>query len=168
MVEGATASRTVEADALTSGCPQITAPASSGSERYPNYVHAAVNIPSKLILAGIQPTNQGAQASGFLTRFAAYFGDHGTSPIRRVISDNTFGSRRSLTSLDRAARSGAEAHQVPLTVVRGESNASADLLTDGHTTRPDNEHGPTQDPCAQDCTPTRVHSGHGPPSTSST
>jgi transposase InsO family protein len=62
-----------------------------------DYVHSLVDDHSRLAYSEIQPDEKGATCTAFLTRAAAYFAAHGIDRIERVMTDNAFAYKYSLT-----------------------------------------------------------------------
>jgi transposase InsO family protein len=62
-----------------------------------DYVHSLVDDHSRLAYSEILPDEKGPTCAAFLTRAARYFAQHGISRIERVMTDNAFAYRYSLT-----------------------------------------------------------------------
>jgi transposase InsO family protein len=63
-----------------------------------DYVHSLVDDHSRLAYSEILPDEKGATCAAFLTRAAAYFAAHGITRIERVMTDNAFAYKYSLTN----------------------------------------------------------------------
>jgi transposase InsO family protein len=64
-----------------------------------DYVHSLVDDHSRLAYSEVQPDEKGATCAGFLARAAAYFAAHGIDRIERVMTDNAFAYKYSLTGV---------------------------------------------------------------------
>jgi transposase InsO family protein len=64
-----------------------------------DYVHSLVDDHSRLAYSEVLPDEKGATCAAFLTRAAAYFAAHGIDRIERVMTDNAWAYRYSLTGV---------------------------------------------------------------------
>jgi transposase InsO family protein len=64
-----------------------------------DYVHSLVDDHSRLAYSEILTDEKGATCAAFLARAAAYFAAHGIDRIERVMTDNAFAYKYSLTSV---------------------------------------------------------------------
>jgi transposase InsO family protein len=64
-----------------------------------DYVHSLVDDHSRLAYSEVLPDEKGVTCAGFLARAAAYFVAHGIPRIQRVMTDNAFAYRYSLTGV---------------------------------------------------------------------
>ncbi|WP_166535417.1 IS481 family transposase [Blastococcus xanthinilyticus] len=64
-----------------------------------DYVHSLVDDYSRLAYSEILPDEKGATCAAFLARAAAYFADHGIDRIERVMTDNAWAYRWSLSAV---------------------------------------------------------------------
>ena len=64
-----------------------------------DYVHSLVDDHSRLAYSEILPDEKGATCAAFLARAAGYFAAHGITRIERVMTDNAFAYKYSLTDV---------------------------------------------------------------------
>jgi transposase InsO family protein len=64
-----------------------------------DYVHSLVDDHSRLAYSEILPNEKGDTCAAFLARAAAYFAAHGIDRIERVMTDNAFAYKYSLTAV---------------------------------------------------------------------
>jgi len=64
-----------------------------------DYVHSLVDDHSRLAYSEVLPDEKGATCAAFLARAAAYFATHGIGRIERVMTDNAFAYKYSLTGV---------------------------------------------------------------------
>ncbi|WP_051144288.1 IS481 family transposase [Modestobacter italicus] len=64
-----------------------------------DYVHSLVDDYSRLAYSEVLPDEKGSTCAGFLTRAAGYFAAHGINRIERVMTDNAWAYKYSLTGV---------------------------------------------------------------------
>jgi transposase InsO family protein len=64
-----------------------------------DYVHSLVDDHSRLAYSEVLPDERGTTCAGFLQRAAAYFAHAGIPTIERLMTDNAFAYRKSLTGV---------------------------------------------------------------------
>jgi transposase InsO family protein len=62
-----------------------------------DYIHSLIDDHSRFAYSEILPNEKGATCAGFLRRAAAYFAGHGIGSIQRVMTDNAWAYRYSLS-----------------------------------------------------------------------
>ena len=73
-----------------------------------DYVHSMVDDHSRLAYSEILPDEKGSTCAAFLLRAAAYFAEHGITPIEQVMTDNHFSYRLSADTAAALATLGAK------------------------------------------------------------
>ena len=83
-----------------------------------DYVHSLVDDHSRLAYSEIHPDEQGPTCAAFLTRAAAYFADHGITPIERVMTDNhwSYTRTKAVAAVINEPQGSPQAHQAALPV----------------------------------------------------